>query len=240
MIINNTCQFIFVHVPKAAGTSLTNHLSKFSRYCDLEIGGTMLGEALQPEFKRRYGLSKHSSAMEIRETTGDEIWQKYFTFGFVRNPYERAFSIFHFAKKMSVEQQHKAYTEMQRYSTFAEFIKSDFYQTEGPDRIFNPQLFWLRQNASTDDIGVDFVGHVEEMNACVRELTQKLGQGMENSSWEDVPWLNESGSDRVTVWDELADHQELQEIVHRRNEIDFRVFGYEHEPIAKKKFYKDQ
>src|SRR5271165_5684282 len=139
MIINNTFQFIFVHVPKAAGTSLTNHLSKFSRYCDLEIGGTSLGEALQPEFKRRYGLSKHSSAREIRETIGEDIWHKYFTFGFVRNPYERAFSIFHFAKKMFSEQQHReAYAEMQHYNSFAEFIQSDFYQTEGPDRIFNP------------------------------------------------------------------------------------------------------
>ncbi len=233
MIINNSCQFIFVHVPKAAGSSLTNHLSKLSRYCDLEVGGTVLGEALQPEFRRRYGLSKHSRAMEIREIAGEALWKQYFSFGFVRNPYERAFSIFNFMKKMC-EQQPEAYGEMQNYGTFAEFILSDFYQTEGPDRIFNPQLFWLRGSRSGDDVAVDFIGRVEELDMCVSELIQKIGRGMENFSWKDVPRINASGDGKKTVWDEFQDHQELAEIIFRRNSVDFRVFGYEPDVVAKK------
>jgi hypothetical protein len=233
MIINNSCQFIFVHVPKAAGSSLTNHLSKLNRYCDLEVGGTVLGEALQPEFRRRYGLSKHSSVMEIREIAGEALLRQYFSFGFVRNPYERAFSIYNFLKKMS-EQQPEAYGEMQKYGTFAEFISSDFYQTEGPDRILNPQFFWLRRSASSDDVGVDFVGRVEEIDTCMTELTQKIGRGMETLSWEDVPRINASGDGKKTVWDEFQDHQELAEIVFRRNSVDFRIFGYEPDLLVKK------
>ena len=233
MIINNSCQFIFVHVPKAAGSSLANHLSTFSRYCDLEVGGTVLGEALQPEFRRRYRLSKHSSVMEIREIAGDALWKQYFSFGFVRNPYDRAFSIFNFLKKMSKEQP-EAYGEIEKYSTFAEFILSDFYQTEGPDRIFNPQLFWLRDNASGDQIGVDFVGRVEEIDTCMNELSQKIGRGKENFSWAQVPRLNTSGDGKRTAWDEFQDNRKLAEIIFRRNSVDFRAFGYGREVMPGK------
>ena len=234
MIINNTCRFIFVHIPKAAGSSLTNYLSKLSRYCDLEVGATALGEALQPEFRRRFGLSKHSSAMHIRAKVGEDIWQKYFTFGFVRNPYERTFSAFQFMKRMS-ERRIEAYAQIKQYDTFAEFVRSDFYQTEGPDGILNPQLSWLRKSAVGDDIGVDFVGHVEEMNTCVHELAKKITHGTEGFSWEDVPRLNTSSDDKVTVWDEIRLHPELQEIIYARNKMDFRVFGYERDVMNQKK-----
>src|SRR3989304_5138015 len=125
MIINNTFGFIFVHVPKAAGTSVAHFFSKFSCYCDLEVGGTSLGEALQEPFRKRYGLSKHSTAMEIRAVIGDVLWKKYFSFAFVRNPYERAFSAYHFLKRMRAETQLEGLAPIGQCKTFADFVLSD-------------------------------------------------------------------------------------------------------------------
>ena len=70
MIVNHSHKFIFVHVPKAAGTSVSELFSKFSAYSDLEVGGTELGEALQNAYKCRFGLTKHSTAEEIRAVVG--------------------------------------------------------------------------------------------------------------------------------------------------------------------------
>ena len=74
MIVNHSHKFIFVHVPKAAGTSVSELFSKFSAYSDLEVGGTELGVALQKAYKRRFGLSKHSTAEVIRAIVGEETW----------------------------------------------------------------------------------------------------------------------------------------------------------------------
>ena len=59
-IINNSYKFIFGHIPKAAGTTITNQLSAYTNYCDLEIGGTCFGEKIQPAYKKRFNISKHS------------------------------------------------------------------------------------------------------------------------------------------------------------------------------------
>jgi len=226
MIINNTFHFIFVHVPKSAGTSLAHHLSKLSCYCDLEIGGTELGEAIQPEFSRRHGLSKHSTAMEIHAVTGDVFWKRYFTFGFVRNPYERSFSIFNFMRKMSA-QKILPYVEIDQFSTFQEFILSDYYQAEGPDRILCPQFFWLRRNFSSEELSVDYVGRVEEIEQNINEIALRVGQGMQKHEWFDLPQFNRSDCSKRTVWDELNERPELKEIIYLKNEVDFRLFGYE-------------
>jgi hypothetical protein len=99
VIVNHTHKFIFVHVPKSAGTSVTELFSQYSSYRDLEVGGTQLGEVLQNEFKKRYGLTKHATAGEIRAIVGAELWDAYYSFGIVRNPYARAQSTFHFMKR---------------------------------------------------------------------------------------------------------------------------------------------
>lgn len=44
MIVNHTHKFIFVHVPKSAGTSVTQMFSEYSSYRDLEVGGTPLAK----------------------------------------------------------------------------------------------------------------------------------------------------------------------------------------------------
>jgi hypothetical protein len=98
MIINHTHRFIFVHVPKTAGTSVSTALSKYSTYRDLEIGGTPLGEAVQPFMSDRFGLRKHSTAANIRDVVGAASFQSYFSFCLVRNPFNRLQSTYHFLK----------------------------------------------------------------------------------------------------------------------------------------------
>jgi len=66
-IINNKYKFIFVHVPKNGGTSITNFLSSYSTALDIEIGGTQIGELLQTSYIERYGISKHSTSLNLKK-----------------------------------------------------------------------------------------------------------------------------------------------------------------------------
>lgn len=80
MIIDHTHNFIFVHVPKTAGTSITEAL--------LPLGGTY--------------ETAHRPARGIHEGHPEE-WENYFTFGVIRNPYARAVSWWRFLKKKARE-----------------------------------------------------------------------------------------------------------------------------------------
>src|ERR671918_1169665 len=61
-IVCRSRKFIFVHLHKCGGTSVEQAFAPHARWNDLVIGSTFWGELLQPLYKRRYGLTKHSRA----------------------------------------------------------------------------------------------------------------------------------------------------------------------------------
>lgn len=63
--------FVFIHIPKNAGTSVLRALG------------------LTPE---------HKKAVGARGVIGEQRWERKFKFAFVRNPWDRAVSSFHYAR----------------------------------------------------------------------------------------------------------------------------------------------
>lgn len=68
-VVNRKNKHIFVHVPKTAGTSMER--TPF-------VGG-----------------NGHESARSIRDRLGEEEFRSFFSWGFVRNPFDRLVSVFH-------------------------------------------------------------------------------------------------------------------------------------------------
>jgi hypothetical protein len=230
LIINNTFGFIFVHVPKAAGTTLTALLSKCSTYCDIEVGGTVLGEAIQPHFRQRYGLAKHSTAREISAVVGEVFWKRYFSFAFVRNPYARAYSSYRFLRRMRTERALESLDVIERLPTFEDFVRSDYFDSEGLDRILMPQLFWLRRGPADAAIRVDFVGKVEEMAASLEEIARQVEAVRRHLQSETtIPTLNKSDANGSSWQDSLADRS-IETRIFTRYQADFAAFGYERWP----------
>jgi hypothetical protein len=100
-LINHTYGFVFVHVPKNAGTSVAQYLSQLSTYRDQEIGGTALGEAAAPHYRERFSLHKHSTLAEIRDVISPDDLARYRTIAVVRDPADRVRSIFAFLRTWS-------------------------------------------------------------------------------------------------------------------------------------------
>jgi hypothetical protein len=100
MIISNSRKFIFVHIHKTAGTSITEALSPSLAWNDIVLGSTPIGLALNQPFHERFGLYKHSTAREIRAVVGDRVWSEYRSFAVVRDPVDRALSLYGYLKML--------------------------------------------------------------------------------------------------------------------------------------------
>ncbi|MGV6849294.1 MAG: sulfotransferase family 2 domain-containing protein [Marinibacterium sp.] len=192
MIVNHSYGFIFIHTPKAAGTSVTSKLSAFTRYCDQEIGGTNDGQSVARYYAKRFGLRKHSPAREVRRIVGDDTWTRYFTFGFVRNPYARLVSAYGFLRQWPGCPD-RVRQILDKFDNVEKFLDSGYWSAEaGPDNIFLPQTFWL--NGSDDATGnlVDFVGRTERLERDLGAILARIDGTQEESGSLDVPTLNRS------------------------------------------------
>ena len=84
MILSHTHKVIFVHPGKTGGTSVERTLAPLlglsfeETWCCSEV---LFGEDC-----------KHVSASRLKQIVGDKIWSEYYSFGFVRNPFDRLLS----------------------------------------------------------------------------------------------------------------------------------------------------
>lgn len=145
---------IFVHVPKAAGTSINTALY-----------GRTLG---------------HYSAVEIR-TAFPRLYDRCFVFSFVRNPWDRVVSAYRFAVKGRTESmgvQNATQYQIPEFESFERFVYEwlSNRNVSQLDYIFQPQYLF-----TTDHDGeniVQFIGKVENIGTDIalieKELNRKL------------------------------------------------------------------
>ena len=103
MIISHKHKFIFMHTPKCAGSSIEVSLASV---CDEgDLIGPVTSEGLPDDYKHPNTFEEHQEetggiyngmrAEEIKNYIGDDIWNEYFKFSVVRNPWDRAISFWH-------------------------------------------------------------------------------------------------------------------------------------------------
>lgn len=106
-------EFAFVHIPKTAGSSITQSLWNAgvpllfdgSGLWDVLSGRDDAGEMVA-RLRRSFGIAElstfpqhHLPAAMMRTLVGEERWKKAFTFTFVRNPWDLMVSSFLFFKQ---------------------------------------------------------------------------------------------------------------------------------------------
>ncbi|MEQ9230628.1 MAG: sulfotransferase family protein [Cyclobacteriaceae bacterium] len=218
-IINHTYGFIFVHIPKTAGSSVTKYLAAYQGEKDLVIGVTQRGNETLNRV-RGLGLNKHSTCTEIQNYLGERVFAQYFKFVIIRNPYSRAYSIYKFLKT-----KYRKWTNseiMDTFETFEEFIQSDFFQSSGPDRIFNPQSYWLPPSKSAFSISI-FNGRLETLEGDLSQLIKLIGLPQVNPE-KVLESINVSSGE--ADWREVINDPLTKKIIQKKFSEDFTRFGY--------------
>jgi hypothetical protein len=155
MVISHKYKCIFIHIPRTAGTSIAYQKDIF----EITDDGT------------------HDFVINVKNRVGQDIWNRYFKFCFVRNPFDRFVSLYFYFSQMSKE--HRWYndnipvlTEVQAYEDFEDFCVN-FSKTKCRYNFhFIPQYKWI-----TDEKGnilIDFVGKFENLNKSWESIYKDL------------------------------------------------------------------
>jgi hypothetical protein len=195
MLLSHSHRFVFVHVERTGGTSVFHTLK---RWADIPgPAGTPIA-----------GRNPHASAWELRAKLGASVFDDYFTFAFVRNPWERELSLFDHAR---ADRDHSHYALFQRMS-------------------FDDYLYWLKdhppasQRSKVSDpdgkVAVKLLGRYERLQQDFVEITACIGiEGLE------LPRLNVG---QRTLRDYHAHYtSETRQLLAELRREDIEAFGYE-------------
>jgi hypothetical protein len=215
-IINTTHGFVFVHIPKTAGTSVSQALAQHCGVLDIELGGTAFGEAIQTPYLRRHGLRKHSTAQQIREGIGAQRWASMTSFAVLRDPVERLASAYRFLKGWN-SPLNTSRVHMLALPSFADFVASGLWEhSEGLDQLFMPQAHWV--------LGADgepLVQHLIPLAQLQPGLLKALSQADASVDWQAT--VNSMGHLNASKAEPIALSEALQQRLRRRYEEDYRL-----------------
>jgi hypothetical protein len=216
MILNRSHNFVFIHIPKTAGSMVSERLGAYTRVGDAEIGGTPFGDTIVSEMNRRFGLGTHSTAAEVRSVLGAE-YANFFSFAFARNPYARAYSLYRYQAQWSGGPNFAAVSTMR----FEDYIFSDYF-TEGHDGLSAKQTTWTHESGKQI---VDHVGRLEGLKSSLLLIVSLIERKPASSEQlEDLQRVNSS-----TAEDEWKSHVmgEAKKHIATVYAEDFQAFGYD-------------
>ena len=184
---------LFIHVPKAAGTSIVKSI---------------------------YGTEDwtHLSLADYETIHGSEI-SSYFKFAFVRNPYSRLYSAYHYLKDKSDVEFDKLWREKHLRSDFYTFIETWLTRKNiescSIDHFRTQTSFLLN---SQQKIDVNFIGKIENLTDDYQQLMKILAK--------DVPLSKENVHHNKEVFNPSSLPDNCRKIIESVYDVDFKNFNY--------------
>jgi len=224
VIISHTHKYIFIKSLKTAGTSIEAALSQ---YCGENDMVTPLGDYWFNRDERgawihssmnAEGFSQHDPAAEVKRKVPAEIWNEYFKFSIIRNPWDRVVSLFAWearnqpALKPAKRFYHRLGVPFNEFDEtkklFREFVMGEWTTND---------RFYLLDGV----LCVDFVIRYERLAEDFAELCRRVGLPAIA-----LPHLKAGLRSPERRYTDYYDATSTS-IVAERHEQDIRLFGYQ-------------
>jgi hypothetical protein len=119
MLLSLEKKFLFVHVPKTAGSSITTTLTPYSLPKSKPLSRRITSHIPFPESAAKVYLRQHDTALHIKRKLGRIQFEDLCKFAVVRNPYEHAASYYRFLCQRPDHRHHQRTADL----TFVQFLE---------------------------------------------------------------------------------------------------------------------
>ncbi len=196
---------VFVHIPKNAGSSI--------------------GKILPDDCN----VYRHHPAKHAKSILGAEAYDEHFTFAFVRNPWDRLVSLYHFTKaqvcRRSKKWKDKAALNKNDYilamlnNDFSGFVK-ELVKQDTTISIHGHAVGWQQKEWVMEDgeIIVDFIGRFETLEKDMNEVRDVLNINKK------LPFLNKTKHKKYTSYYDV----EIKNLVSNAYKDDIEMFKYKY------------
>lgn len=214
MLLSNHPAFLFIHIDKAAGTSIQRALQPFAQArADSRLRRRLvwLGKLNRiGGLYRALEFPEHVAAHTVKNCLPPDLYSQLFKFAFVRNPWDRLVSRYSFLLR---SENHPRHDFVKRMSGFEDYVKWEVSRGS------------FQHTYVTDSAGkmiVDFIGYFERLNedfakACARLKVQAQ-----------LPQANTSSHKDYRTYFTLS----LRELVAKHFRRDIELFGYDFDGLT--------
>ncbi len=177
MLLSKKKKFIFIHVPKVAGQSVTNALMPFAA-TNWQRGLSLILHyryqlKIYTKLRKYTGITflpqpfvDHVRCEEVIQALGTETFNNYFSFAFVRNPWAWALSQYSYALK---NPRHNLHRKVKEFNGFDSYLQWHCKEDE---------RFYLQKSFVCDAKGtllVSFVGKQEQLEKDFKHVCETIG-----------------------------------------------------------------
>jgi hypothetical protein len=205
-MISHDQRCIFVHIPRTGGTSIEDVIWPGERTEE----HLWMGFVSKHRNKYQTGGLQHLLARQIREEVGSDVFDSYYKFAVVRNPWDRAVSQYSYTRIRTDLHELIGMTADTSFSDYLGLI-------EGQEHVqWQPQLDFLSD--SRGGVLVDFVARFERLEQDTQAIFNRL-----NLEGRTLLHTNASTRRPYQEYFDASSKRQLQKLYGR----DIEAFGYE-------------
>ena len=168
MLISYDYQFLFIHVPKAAGTSIEQAVDCYAHHAENDwINRALAAVGIHVNHLGHYRsklFRKHATADQVRSQLPASVYRNLFKFAFVRNPWDLMVSLYHFLLQTPGHHRHR---RVKRLGSLEAYLEYEVRRSKFSQRQF------LADRAGT--LLVDFLGRFESLEEDFASVCRTLG-----------------------------------------------------------------
>jgi hypothetical protein len=221
MLISHSHRFIFFHVAKTAGLSMRAVLEPYAEeptHFKIKRPPRLKAGQPNPFYQVWEALLLHAKASDAQKELPPAIFERYYKFAFVRNPWDWQVSMYHFILSEPAHVKHQSVKSLGSFERYLQWV----IDTPNP---YPKGATKLQKEVITDADGkllVDFVGRYETLAQDFAQICQAL------KITAQLPHVNKS-----THHDYRAYYNtRTQQMVAEHFAADIELFGYTFERAA--------